>query len=127
MMLIALYCALWLVEFAFFGMQRTLLLLAREHEAEFKHVAPLLPGWFGVGMLVAVGKWAVLGLIAWTQGLWLALGIAVAGFVLSNIAPIPHRAYLPLLRKQAMVVMRVSPEYGMRLARMMDESRVLGR
>ncbi len=125
--MIALYAALWLAEFGFFGLQRTLLLMAREHEAEFKHVAPLLPGWFGVSWLAAIGKWAVLGLIAWTQGIWLALVLAGAGFVLSNVLPIPHRWYQPLLRKQALVVMRVSPEYGMRLTRMLEESRVFSR
>lgn len=124
--MIALYCALWLAEFAFFGLQRTLLLLAREHSAEFKHVAPLLPGWFGVSWLAAIGKWAALGMIAWTQGIWLALAIGAVAFVLSAVLPVPHRLYRPLLRKQAQVVARVSPEYGMRLTQMLEESRMFG-
>lgn len=123
----ALFCALVLVEFVLFGMQRGLLLLAREHQVEYKHVTPLLPGWFGVSWLVTAGKWLLLGAIAWTQNLWLAAGLAVGGFVLSTVLPIPYRMYLPLLRKQAGAVMRVSPAFGMELRRLLDESQVFGR
>lgn len=122
--MIALYCTLWLIEFALFGLQRGLLLFSREHDVEFKHVVPLLPGWFGVAWLVKVGNWGLLGVIAWTQGIWLALGVAAAGFVLSAALPIPYRVYYPLVRKQAMAVMRTSPAYGMRLLKMLEESQV---
>ena len=114
---IILFVVLACVVFLAFGMQRTTLLLSREANAPAGSTALLLPMWFPAVWLPRVGKWALVLYIGTTWSWPLALGVAVADFLLAVFLPIPHRMYVSLFRRRIDQLRSSNPE----IAHALDE------
>lgn len=118
--------AVFALEFAAFGMQRCLLLLAREKQAPYDFVALLLPTWFPAVWILRIVKW---GLLFYTALFWswlMALGLLLVDFLLSALVPIPYRAYRSILRARAKQIGQVDERAAQELSRILADSKVLG-
>ena len=121
-----LLAAVFLLEFAAFGMQRTLLLLSREKQAPYNFVAQLLPAWFPVVWALRLAKWGLYLYIAFYLSWLLALGLLVADFLLSAVLPIPLRSYGSIFRTRAKQLRQRNEYIGQELENLLVNTRVLG-
>jgi hypothetical protein len=120
--LLAFFIVAWAIEFAAFGMQRTVLLISRDAAVQYEAAKPLLPRWFPLVWLPRIAKWGVLLAIAlfWSWGV--AAGALAADVVLGATLPIPYQVYvIPLLRRLE-EVRRQDADAGEYLARMLRHS-----
>lgn len=115
------FAIIWIVHFALFGMQRATLLISRKAGIEWPGGGELLlPSWYPVTWLVIVAKWALLIAMAVFWSWKFALGLAIGGYVLSVVAPIPYRAYMGIFRRRVRELMRQDPEVARRLQDMLE-------
>ncbi len=113
----------WLVHFALFGMQRTTLLISRNAGVEWKGGGELLlPRWYPVTWLVIVGKWGLLLAMAILWDWKIALGLAIGGYIVSVVVPIPYRAYKGVLRRRVNQLRRQDPMVASQLEGMLDSA-----
>jgi hypothetical protein len=125
-LLIALFIAAFLLDFAAFGMQRATLLMSREAELPSRIGALLLPAWFPAVWLVRIAKWGALVAIAVSWSWVIAIGLLLADVVLSAVLPIPYRAYIPSFRSRIVEIKRVDLRVGNALESMLNASKIHG-
>ncbi len=115
------FAVVWIVHFALFGMQRATLLISRTAGIEWRGGGELLlPSWYPVTWLVIVGKWGLLVTMAIFWDWKFAVGLAVGGYVLSVVVPIPYQAYKGIFRRRVEELIRQDPEVGMELRQMLE-------
>ncbi len=115
------FAVIWLIHFALFGMQRATLLVSRKAGIEWRGGGELLlPSWYRVTWLIIFGKWALLIAMAVFWDWTFALGLAIGGYVLSIVVPIPYQAYKAIFRRRVNDLMRQDPEVATQLQRMLE-------
>ena len=124
--LIAVFVAVFLLEFAAFGMQRTTLLLSREAGVPYQVAAALLPTWFPAVWVLRITKWGTLLFIAFSWSWGIAAMLFVADCILSAVLPIPYAAYVPNFRKRITEIKLQDTEAGEYLEHMLNTSKILG-
>jgi len=104
-------------------MQRATLLISRKAGMEWRGGGELLlPGWYPVTWVVIIGKWSLLVAMAIFWDWRFALGLAIGGYLLSIVLPIPYAAYKGVFRKRVNQLMRQDPNVAMQLQQMLDEA-----
>lgn len=115
------FAVIWIVHFALFGMQRATLLISRSAGIEWRGGGELLlPRWYPLTWIVIVGKWCLLVVMAIFWDWKFALGLAVGGYVLSVIVPIPYQIYKGIFRRRVGELMRQDPEVASQLQHMLE-------
>ncbi len=115
------FAIVWIVHFALFGMQRATLLISRKAGIEWRGGGKLLlPSWYPLTWIVIIGKWSLLIAMAVFWNWKIALGLAIGGYVLSVVAPIPYQAYKGIFRRRVNELMRQDPEVATQLKRMLE-------
>jgi len=104
-----------------FGMQRATLLISRKAGVEWRGGGELLlPSWYPVTWLIIIGKWVLLIAIAVFWDWRFALGLAIGGYVLSVVIPIPYGAYKGIFRRRVEQLMSQDPEVATQVQQMLD-------
>lgn len=122
--LIAMFVAFFLLEFAAFGMQRATLLMSREAGIPYQVTSLLLPKWFPAVWLVRLSKWGTVLLIAIFWGWGISVGLIVADFVLSAALPIPYQIYVPAFHKRIVQIKAQDAEIGTALESILRDSKI---
>jgi len=113
----------WLVHLALFGMQRATLLISQNAGVQWKRGGELLlPRWYPVTWLVIVGKWGLLVAMAILWDWKIALGLAIGGYILSVVTPIPFRVYKGVFRQRVNQLMHQDPVLATQLREMLDSA-----
>ena len=107
---LVLFVACAIINFWAFGMQRTTLLLAREAGVPQQLTAGMLPAWFPVIWVTIIGRWILLAYTAFSWSWLVAAGLAVADYLFSIYAPIPHWIYVSGFRKRIHQLSKSQPE-----------------
>lgn len=123
--LIVIFVAAFMLEFAAFGMQRATLLLSREAEIPYQVVAALLPYWFPAVWVLRITKWGVLIGIAFSWSWGVAIGLLIADSFLAAVLPIPYGMYVPSFRKRIEQIKQIDFESGEFLERVLNASKIL--
>ena len=121
--LIVIFVAAFMLEFAAFGMQRAILLLSREAEIPYQVAAALLPFWFPAVWVLRITKWGALIVIAFSWSWAVAIGLLFADFVLSTVLPIPYGMYTPSFRRRIEQIKQKDFESGEFLERVLNASK----
>ena len=115
------YVVVWIIHFALFGMQRATLLNSRNAGIEWRGGGKLLlPRWYPVTWLVIIGQWALLIAMAVFWDWKIALGLAIGGYVLSVVVPIPYQVYKGIFRRRVKELMRQDPQVATQLLQMLE-------
>ncbi len=114
----------WLVEFALFGMQRATLLISRRAGIHWKGGGQLLlPSWYPATWIAIIGKWGILLAMAILLDWKIALGLAIVGYILGVVIPIPYSLYKGIFRKRAVYYfLHKDRIIGQRLLNMLDNA-----
>lgn len=95
------YGVIWVIHFWLFGLQRITLKISRKNEVEWRGCGEhLLPKWYPITWLVIIGQWLLILAMAIFADWRYALGLAIIGYVLSTIVPIPYTSYKRILQKR---------------------------
>lgn len=117
------FAGIWILNFALFGMQRATLLISRKSGFEWRGRGELLlPSWYPITWVVIIGKWCLLVAMAIFSDWRYALGLAVGGYLLSVVLPIPYSAYMGVFRKRVNQLMYKDPDVATQLQKMLDEA-----
>ena len=118
---LSVYAVVWIVHFALFGMQRAALLISRKAGIEWRGGGELLlPRWYPVTWLVIIGQWVLLIAMAIFWDWKFALGLAVGGYLLSVVVPIPYQAYKGIFRRRVKELESEDPEIATQLQQMLE-------
>jgi hypothetical protein len=114
---------IWITEFVLFGMQRATLLISREAGIEWRGGGELLlPRWYPVTWVIRVCKWGLLLAMVVYWDWRYTLGLAIGGYFLSIVLPIPYRAYKGVFRKRVNQLMQQDSNVAIQLQKMLDEA-----
>ena len=118
------FVTVFLLEFAAFGMERTVLLLSREVGVPYEVASALLPKWFLAVWLLRIAKWGTLFFIAFSWSWGVALVLIVADWILAAKLPIPYAAYFPGFRKRIAKIKLQDAEVGEFLEAILNASNI---
>lgn len=122
-MWLTIYCVVWIVKFALFGMQRASLLISRNAGIEWHGGGKLLlPTWYPLSWLVIIASWGLLIAIALFWSWKLAIALWIGSYLLGIIVPIPYSAYKGVFQRRIDQVMHQNPVIGIQLKEMLDNS-----
>lgn len=118
-----LFWSVWLAEFVLFGMQRATLLISRKAGIAWSGGGELLsPSWYPATWLVIIGKWVLLVAMAIFWNWKIALGLAIGGFILSVVVPVPYEIYKSVFRRRVSQLMQRDPLVATQLQKMLDSA-----
>jgi len=119
------FAVIWIINFALFGMQRATLLISRRAGIEWRGGGEiLLPSWYPVTWAVIICKWGLLVAMAIFCNWRYALCLAIGGYFLSIVLPIPYSVYKGIFRKRVNQLMQQNPTMAMQLQRMLSSSKI---
>ena len=114
---------LWFIHLALLGMQRATLLISRNAGVEWRGGGELLlPRWYPVTWIVIIGKWGLLLAMAILWDWKVALGLAIAGYIVSIVIPIPYRAYKEIFRRRVDQLMQQDPTLASQLREILESA-----
>ncbi len=117
------FAVIWIINFALFSMQRATLLISRKAGFEWRGGGELLlPSWYPVTWVVIISKWCLLIAMAIYFDWKYAIGLAVGGYLLSVVLPIPYSAYKGVFRRRVNQLMNQDPTVAAQLQKMLDEA-----
>ena len=124
--LVGAFIAIFLLEFAAFGMQRATLLISREADVSPMIAKLLLPAWFPAVWLLCIAKWGTVLLIGFSWS-WVMAGVLiVADAILAAILPIPYSVYVPSFRKRIAQIKDADARTGAVLEAILNASKIHG-
>jgi len=90
-----------LVEFYFFGMQRTVLLISRKSDISYNDISyTLLPKWYAITWLFRIGKYTLLIVLFFLYGWQTAIILVAVSVVFSLFIPIPYKLYIKMFKNK---------------------------
>jgi len=114
---------LWAIKFVLFGMQRATLLISRKAGVKWKGGGELLlPSWYPITWVIIIGKWGLLIAMAIFWNWRFALGLAIGGYLLGIVVPIPYKAYKGVFRKRVNQLIHQDPTVAIQLQQMLDDA-----
>ena len=117
------FAIIWIINFVLFGMQRATLLISRNAGIEWKGGGELLlPKWYPVTWVIIICKWSLLIAMAIYFDWRYAIGLAVVGYILSVVLPIPYSAYKGAFRRRVNQYMNQDPTVATQLQQMLDDA-----
>lgn len=124
--LVGAFIAIFLMEFAAFGMQRATLLISREADVSPMIGKLLLPAWFPAVWLLRIAKWGTVLFIGISWNWSIAGVLIIADTILAAILPIPYSVYVPSFRKRITQIKVTDARSGAVLEAVLNASKIHG-